>query len=331
MATLTLRTVTGQALEYAELDGNFTALDSDITALSGTVSSLTTTDVPEGINLYFNNTRARDAISVSGDLSYDAGTGIISYTASTDALTLGGNDSDYYTNYTNLSNTPSVINSISTVSINTTAVAGVHYHIDTSGTTLTLPATPSAGDRIGVSVDAFIDTTVARNGSNIGGVADDLLIDLENLYIELVYVNATEGWTITNQSISAQIQSQKKVAFYSVWAEESGNLGTGYNFSFGNGEDGWTSSDGYIVYVPPGWDAEIVGATFQTNCTSGTVAVVLNGVDVGTVTGSFTTPGTNAITGASVVDGDVLNFRCTAVAGAQAFNVVSCLIKMTEQ
>jgi hypothetical protein len=39
--------------------------------------------VSEGsVNLYFSNTRARNAISVSGSLSYDAATGVISYTAS---------------------------------------------------------------------------------------------------------------------------------------------------------------------------------------------------------------------------------------------------------
>ena len=39
--------------------------------------------VSEGsVNLYYTNARARNAISVSGSLSYDAATGVISYTAS---------------------------------------------------------------------------------------------------------------------------------------------------------------------------------------------------------------------------------------------------------
>jgi hypothetical protein len=46
---------------------------------SGTVI-LDTGDVAEGTNLYFTNTRARSAISVGGDLSYDSATGVISYT-----------------------------------------------------------------------------------------------------------------------------------------------------------------------------------------------------------------------------------------------------------
>ena len=43
-------------------------------------SSSSTTNLSEGTNLYFTNARARGAISVSGDLSYDSGTGVISFT-----------------------------------------------------------------------------------------------------------------------------------------------------------------------------------------------------------------------------------------------------------
>ena len=40
-----------------------------------------TDDITEGSsNLYFTNARARGAISVSGDLSYDSSTGVISFT-----------------------------------------------------------------------------------------------------------------------------------------------------------------------------------------------------------------------------------------------------------
>lgn len=47
---------------------------------AGALATLNTGAVPESGNLYFTNTRSRSAISVSGSLSYDSGTGIISYT-----------------------------------------------------------------------------------------------------------------------------------------------------------------------------------------------------------------------------------------------------------
>lgn len=52
------------------------------TAFDGTVDiSFPTTQVSEGTNLYFTNSRARQAISVTGSLNYNNSTGVISYTA----------------------------------------------------------------------------------------------------------------------------------------------------------------------------------------------------------------------------------------------------------
>lgn len=50
----------------------YAAFDTDFAAKS-------TTDLSEGTNLYYTDARARAAISVSGDLGYDAGTGAISF------------------------------------------------------------------------------------------------------------------------------------------------------------------------------------------------------------------------------------------------------------
>lgn len=44
------------------------------------LSTKTSTNLTEGTNLYFTNVRSRSAISVSGDLSYNSSTGVISYT-----------------------------------------------------------------------------------------------------------------------------------------------------------------------------------------------------------------------------------------------------------
>ncbi len=44
------------------------------------IAAASTSDLSEGTNQYFTTARARGAISVSGDLSYDSGTGVISFT-----------------------------------------------------------------------------------------------------------------------------------------------------------------------------------------------------------------------------------------------------------
>lgn len=68
--------------------------------------------------------------------------------------------------------------------------------VSTSGVTLTLPATPSQGDKVGIIVGNVVDTIVARNGSYIMGLDEDLTIDTANAGFELVYTDAANGWRI---------------------------------------------------------------------------------------------------------------------------------------
>jgi hypothetical protein len=84
-----------------------------------------------------------------------------------------------------------------------TAVSGNGYFVNTtSGTiTLTLPASPSAGDIVGVNDYArnfaTNNLTVARNGSNIQGVATDATVATNGQSTMFVYVDATKGWIPT--------------------------------------------------------------------------------------------------------------------------------------
>jgi hypothetical protein len=80
------------------------------------------------------------------------------------------------------------------ISGHTTAVAGRLYVL-TASLTLTLPATPSAGDTVAVSNRSGTTTaTVARNGQNIMGLAEDMTIDVLNLPLTLVFADAASGW-----------------------------------------------------------------------------------------------------------------------------------------
>lgn len=92
-----------------------------------------------------------------------------------------------------------------------TAVAGNGYFVDTTSAaiTVTLPASPSAGDLVAVKDYAFTaDTnniTLARNGSNIQGTANDFLIDTEGRSVTLIYVDATQGWLLTGASQKSDV------------------------------------------------------------------------------------------------------------------------------
>jgi hypothetical protein len=77
---------TASTIVKRDSSGNFSAgtITADLTGdVTGTVSDISnhdTGDLTEGTNLYFTDARARGAISVSGDLSYDSSTGVISFT-----------------------------------------------------------------------------------------------------------------------------------------------------------------------------------------------------------------------------------------------------------
>jgi hypothetical protein len=85
-----------------------------------------------------------------------------------------------------------------------TAVSGNGYFVNTTSgaVTMTLPASPSAGDIVAVSDYAQTSTTnnitVARNSSNIEGDASDLVIARNGVAMTLVYVDGTRGWKVVD-------------------------------------------------------------------------------------------------------------------------------------
>lgn len=69
--------------------------------------------------------------------------------------------------------------------------------ITASGQTLTLPATPSAGNEVTITVaGTFTDTVIGRNGSNIMSLAENMTIDKADVSVTLYYVDATRGWRV---------------------------------------------------------------------------------------------------------------------------------------
>jgi hypothetical protein len=111
-----------------------------------------------------------------------------------------------------------------------TATAGEGYFCNTtSGAfTVTLPASPSAGDIVGIKdYAATFDTnnlTVGRNGSNIQGVANDFVINTENASVVFIYVDATKGWLTTASSIPGDLSNPLYVTATGGTITTSGNF-----------------------------------------------------------------------------------------------------------
>ena len=85
------------------------------------------------------------------------------------------------------------------------AVAGYGYFCNTTGGafTVTLPTSPSLGDFVSfIDYAGTFDTnnlTIARNGKNIQGVAEDLTVSVERAGLTLVFVDNTQGWLLQNK------------------------------------------------------------------------------------------------------------------------------------
>jgi len=98
-----------------------------------------------------------------------------------------------------------------------TGVAGNGYFVNTTSTaiTLTLPASPSAGDQVGVKDYAGTFGTnnliVNRNGSNFGGGSDANTINYSTSGSSLlfIYVDATQGWLVIQDSSNTDTMAEK--------------------------------------------------------------------------------------------------------------------------
>jgi len=95
-----------------------------------------------------------------------------------------------------------------------TAVAGNGYFVDTTSAaiTVTLPASPSAGDLVAIKDYALTaDTnniTIARNGSKIQGIENNFIIETEGQSITLIYIDSTQGWLTSGASNATDITEQ---------------------------------------------------------------------------------------------------------------------------
>jgi hypothetical protein len=76
-----------------------------------------------------------------------------------------------------------------------------NYFVDHSApVNLTMPASPALGDELVISDisgnAATNNITILRNGQPIQGVAEDLIVDISNATIRLVYSNSSKGWRL---------------------------------------------------------------------------------------------------------------------------------------
>lgn len=91
----------------------------------------------------------------------------------------------------------SIWDSVTTTSVSKGLVNRENCTVTDPGTTITLPSSPSAGWEVAINVGNFINTIIARNGSNIMGLAEDLTVNIAYASLNFVYSgDATQGWRL---------------------------------------------------------------------------------------------------------------------------------------
>jgi hypothetical protein len=174
-----------------------------------------------------------------------------------------------------------------------TAVKGNAYPCNTTSAafTVTLPATPSAGDQVQlVDYAGTFDTnalTIDPNGEDIEGGVSNLQLTGEREGVILTYIDSTQGWLATsgiNEGTDALEPPSYAVDFLVVAGGGSGGSNTGFGGVGGGGAGGYRNS--YSTETSGGGGSSEASLTFVL----GTVYTVT----VGAGAGSGSTQGTSS-------------------------------------
>lgn len=94
--------------------------------------------------------------------------------------------------------TEAVVNRTLTISTSINAGERIFADAAAGAFTITLPGTPSIGDTVQIIDVAGIfstnNVTVGRNGKKIQNLAEDLVLNLNNAAITIIFSGDTYGW-----------------------------------------------------------------------------------------------------------------------------------------
>lgn len=330
---------TASTIVKRDASGNFSAgtITADLTGdVTGTVSSISNHDtdaLSEGSsNLYFTDARARGAISVSGDLSYDSATGVISFTDGgtdlsafdTDDLAEGTNNL-YFTSARvetavdgYLVGGTGLTYSLGTIDLDDTAVTAGSYGTSSDVASFTVDAqgriTAASEQPISIPSSAVNDFT-----SSVEGVVDNYVtggtgltytsgtINLDDTAVTAgSYGSSTEIPTFT---VDAQGRiTAASTASISTDLDIAGDTGTDTislasdTLTFTGGTGVSTSASAGVVTIDIG---QAVGTTDNVTFNDVTVNGTLNSDDITatniTVAGNLTVTGTTTTVNSTTI------------------------------
>ena len=135
--------------------------------------------------------------------------------------------------------------SVKTTGFTATANKGYFCNTTSAGFTVTLPATPSAGDEV-IILDyaGTFDTNalvISPNGNKIEGGTNNLQLSGEREGVRLVYIDATQGW-LSYSGINEGTDALSPVPYSVDFLVVAGGGGGGNQYGGGGGAGGYRTS-----------------------------------------------------------------------------------------
>ena len=164
--------------------------------------------------------------------------------------------------YSDLTNKPTLLTWQSVQTTGFTAVAGRAYPCNTTSAafTVTLPASPSAGDLVTLTdyagTFATNNLTVNPNGNKVEGFTANQTVYTNRGSVNLVYIDSTQGWIIY-ANVATDIISPATVSVdYLVVA---GGAGGGGGHGGGGGAGGYRTASAVVLNVNTAYTVTVGG------------------------------------------------------------------------
>jgi len=208
-AQLSGQTITGTNLNATYITGNSIS-GNTVTTPTGDIGDLTVTGTVSGVSVtgdagsfstltttsgVFTSEVSGTTYKASGDVTVITSSGNVKAYGQLSFPPLTGTSGQLLTsNGDGNTNWETDVYAVEIVTGPVTGEAGKTYVI-TSGTTLTLPASPTTGNFLSIiNRSNTVTGTIARNGESIMGSATDLTIDNVNFRADFIYYGGSEGW-----------------------------------------------------------------------------------------------------------------------------------------
>src|SRR5210317_1830892 len=161
-----------------------------------------------------------------------------------------------------------------------TAVSGEGYYVNTtsSAITVTLPASPSAGDLVSIvdyaGTSATNNITINPNSNNFLGATDNIVIKENRAALNLIYADATQGWTLTAYAKEADL----------ITAPDAPTIGTATATG---------STTATVAFTAPSNDGGSTITSYTATSNPSGITGVLNQAGSGTITVTGLAPSTS--------------------------------------